>query len=399
MKYIERPEYLEFLIRHKDKKIIKVISGIRRCGKSTLLEMFRKYLLAEGVSENQIIAINLEDLSYQDKDYKELYNVIKNKLLPDKLTYIFLDEIQNCPHFEKMIDSLFIQPNVDIYITGSNSYFMSGELATLLAGRYVELKMLPLSFKEYLSGTEQASSLLTKYNDYITYSGFPFTIQYGKDLQAVQDYLRGIYSTVLLKDIVQRYKIADVMMLEEIISFIFSNIGSRISSNNIAKALSASGRVTNNKTVEKYLQALIDSLLVYQVKRYDIKGKQILKTLGKYYVVDLGMRYLLCGIKGQDEGHILENVVYLELIRHGYKVATGQNDTNEIDFIATKGNETIFIQVSLTLREETTYQREIRPLKALKNSYPKIILTMDEAPDRDDEGIEIIYALKWLIAQ
>lgn len=397
MKYIQREEYINFLLNHKDKEIIKVVSGIRRCGKSTLFEIFKQRLINIGISKNQIISINLEDITYQDKTYKELYFDIKKQLIEGTMTYIFLDEIQNCKNFEKMVDSLFIQPNVDIYITGSNAYFMSGELATLLSGRYVELKMLPLSFKEYVNATETPKSILAKYNDYITFSSFPYTIQYKDDLRATQDYLRGIYSTILLKDVVQRYKITDVMMLESVTSFVFDNIGNRLSSNKIANTLTTNGRVTNDKTIEKYLQALMDSLIIYQAKRFNIKGQQLLKTQAKYYVADLGLRYLLCGIKGQDEGHILENIVYLELIRRGYTVTIGQNETNEIDFVAVKQDATLFIQVSLSLKDANTYDREITSLKSLNNSYPKIILTMDESPVKDDNGIKIIYALDWLL--
>lgn len=397
MEYINRPEYLKFLLEHKDKRIIKVVSGIRRCGKSTLFEIYKQHLCDVGILKEQIVAINFEDISYQDRTYKELYFDIKSKLVKNKMTYIFLDEVQNCVKFEKMVDSLFIQQNVDIYITGSNAYFMSSELATLLTGRYVELKMLPLSFKEYISGTNNNKSILSKYNDYIVNSSFPFTLQYNCDLKLIQDYLRGIYSSILLKDVVQRYKITDVMMLESVASFIFDNIGNRLSTSNIANTLTSYGRSTNDKTVEKYLQALIDSLIIYQVKRYNIKGKQLLKTQAKYYIADLGLRYLICGIKGQDEGHILENVIYLELIRRGYQVNVGQNDTNEIDFIATNQFDTLFIQVSLSLKDENTYKREIEPLKMLKNSYPKMILTMDESPIKNDEGIKIIYALDWLL--
>jgi len=397
MEYINRDQYLNFLVKHKDKKIIKVISGIRRCGKSTLFEIYKDYLLLNNIDKSQIISINLEDITYQDKNYKELYLDISNRLTEGKMTYIFLDEIQNCENFEKMVDSLFIKENVDIYITGSNAYFMSSELATLLSGRYVELKMLPLSFKEYVSATDSSKSLISKYNDYITYSSFPYALQYGNDLKNIQDYLRGIYSTILLKDVVQRYKITNVMMLESITSFIFDNIGNRLSTFNIAKILTNNGRNITDKTVEKYLQALIDSLIIYQVKRYNIKGRQLLKTQTKYYVADLGLRYLVCGIKGQDEGHILENIVYLELIRRGYNVSIGQSDTSEIDFVASNQENTLFIQVSLTLKSEYTYSREIAPLKALNNNYPKIILTMDESPIKDDEGIKIIFALDWLL--
>lgn len=397
MKYINRDDYLNFLLSHKDKQIIKVVSGIRRCGKSTLFEIFKDYLLNHDVNQSQIVSINLEDINYQDKNYKELYFEITNRLVADKTTYIFLDEIQNCQNFEKMVDSLFIKKNVDIYITGSNAYFMSGELATLLSGRYVELKMLPLSFKEYASAADSSKSNIEKYNNYITYSSFPYTLQYRNNLKNTQDYLRGIYSTILLKDVVQRYKITDVMLLESVVSFAFDNIGNRVSTLNIAKILNENGRTITDKTVEKYLQALIDSLIIYKVNRYNIKGRKLLKTQSKYYAADLGLRYLICGIKGQDEGHILENIIYLELLRRGYTVAIGQNDRSEIDFVATNQEDTLFIQVSLTIKSKSTYLREITPLRNLKNSYPKIIITMDESPVKDDNGIKIIYALDWLL--
>ena len=397
MKYIPRNDYLQFLISHKDKKVVKVVSGIRRSGKSTLFEIYKDYLLKNGVDREQIVSINLEDISYQDKTYKELYYEIKGRLIEGKMVYVFLDEIQNCINFEKMVDSLYIQDNVDIYITGSNAYFMSGELATLLSGRYVELKMLPLSFEEYVSNTDSSKALLKKYYDYITCSSFPYALQYQNDLKAVQDYLRGIYSTILLKDVIQRYKITDVMMLEIVSSFVFDNIGRSLSSNRIANVLSANGRSANDKTIEKYLKVLMDSLLIYQVKRYNIKGKQLLQTQAKYYIADLGLRYLLFSIKGQDEGHILENVIYLELLRRGYQIAIGQNDENEIDFVASDNHKTMYIQVTLSMKDEYTYKREITPLKSLNNSYPKYVLTLDEAPIKDDEGIKIIYALDFLI--
>lgn len=395
--WIERKEYLAFLLKHKDKQIIKVISGIRRCGKSTLLEIFRAYLLTNGVEEKQILSLNLEDLQYQDKSYKELYQEISSRLVKDKMNYLLLDEIQNCPGFEKMVDSLFLQRNVDIYITGSNAYFMSGELATLLSGRYVELKMLPLSIKEYVSARSRANSLLSLYNDYITYSSFPYTLTYQQDSKAIQDYLNGLYSTILLKDVVQRYKITDVMLLESVIAFLFDSIGKRLSPNNISNVLNANGRKTNEKTIEKYIQALLDSLLFYQVKRYHLVGKQLLKTQSKYYAVDLGLRSYICGIKGKDLGQILENVVYLELQRRGYQIYVGQLADKEIDFVAKKANETQLIQVSYTIQGNTTYEREITPLKEAKNNYPKLILTMDETPQRDDNGIKIQYALDWLL--
>ena len=395
---IPRNDYINFLINSKDKQIIKVISGIRRCGKSTLFELYKEYLLKNDVDNSQIISINFEDIDYEDlQDYKILYKYIKDKLLDNKMNYIFLDEIQHVDSFEKAVDSLFIKKNVDLYITGSNAYFMSGELATLLSGRYIELKMLPLSFSEYCIGNTENISVSEKYRKYIENSSFPYILNYDNNDKEIRDYLNSLYSTVLLKDIVARYRISDVMMLESVIKFVFDNIGNQLSLSKIANTMTSDGRKIDVKTVEKYMKALMDSLMVYQAKRYNIKGKQYLKTLEKYYVVDIGLRYMLLGKRNTDVGHILENVVYLELIRRGYDVYVGQIGDLEVDFVAMNEDGITYFQVSASVRDENTLARELGSLLKINDHYPKYILTLDDDPVADYDGIKRINALDWLL--
>lgn len=395
---IPRDEYLNFLLRFKNQQIIKVISGIRRCGKSTLLELFREYLLNNGVDKEQIIFINFEDLEYEElQDYHKLYDYVKSKMIPDKTNYIFLDEIQHVKNFEKAVDSLFIKKNADIYITGSNAYFMSGELATLLSGRYVELKMLPLSFSEFCTGTPNSIPVSEKYRLYIENSSFPYVLRYENDYRDVREYLLSLYNTILIKDIVERYKISDIMLLESVVRFVFDNIGNQLSVSKIANTIKSNGRNISTKTVDKYLQALVDSMIIYQANRYNIKGKQYLKTLEKYYVVDIGLRYALLGKRGYDVGHILENVIYLELIRRGYDVYIGQVGELEVDFVAINDNGSEYFQLSASVRDEKTLERELKLLKKINDNYPKYILTLDDDPVCDYDGIKKINALDWLL--
>lgn len=395
---IPRDEYLNFLLRFKNQQIIKVISGIRRCGKSTLLELFREYLINNGVDKEQIIFINFEDLEYEElQDYHKLYDYVKSKMIPDKTNYIFLDEIQHVKNFEKAVDSLFIKKNADIYITGSNAYFMSGELATLLSGRYVELKMLPLSFSEFCTGTPDSIPVSEKYRLYIENSSFPYVLRYENDYRDVREYLLSLYNTILIKDIVERYKISDIMLLESVVRFIFDNIGNQLSVSKIANTIKSDGRSISTKTVDKYLQSLVDSMMIYQANRYNIKGKQYLKTLEKYYVVDIGLRYALLGKRGYDVGHILENVIYLELIRRGYDVYIGQVGELEVDFVAMNNNGSEYFQVSASVRDEKTLERELKSLQKINDNYPKYILTLDNDPVCDYDGIKKINALDWLL--
>lgn len=403
MNYIYRKEYMDFLIRNKDRQIIKVVSGIRRCGKSTIFEMYREYLLNSGVSPEQLININFEELAFESlKDYRTLYDYLSSRLLADRKNYIFLDEIQHVDQFERVVDSLFIKSNVDLYITGSNAWFMSGELATLLTGRYIELQMLPLSFKEYCQGMENLGidePPKKLFEQYLTESSLPYAMQLQGNDKDIVEYLRGIYSSVLLKDVVARQRITDVMMLEDVIRFVFDNIGSLLSSAKVANTLTSSGRKIDSRTVEKYLQGLMDSLLIYQAKRFDIKGKQYLANLEKYYVADLGFRRLLLSKQGRDLGHLIENVVYLELLRRGNRVYVGQMTGGEVDFVVQNGSELAYYQVAATVMEESTLTRELASLQKINDNYPKILLTLDDIivnPDYD--GIKHINLIQWLLS-
>ena len=409
---IDRKEYLDFLVKSKDRQIIKVVSGVRRCGKSTLFEIYKDFLLENGVEKNQIISINFEDMYYEElTDYKKLYEYIKSKMIENKRNYIFLDEIQHVDKFEKVVDSLFIKENTDLYITGSNAYFMSSELATLLSGRYIELKMLPLSFKEYYQAKleyeklEQKENRILKtliqyYNEYIVNSSFPYTLQLDSDLKNIHEYLSGIYNSVLLKDIVARLKISDVMRLESVVKYIFDNIGNLTSLSKIGNTLTSMGRKTDAKTIEKYIRGLTDSLLVHEVSRYNIKGKEFLSTLSKYYVADLGLRQMILGNRNIDMGHILENVIYLELLRRKGNAYVGQFDKNEIDFVVINSNEIEYYQVALTVLDENTLKRELDTFKNIKDNYPKYLITLDDVMvNTDYDGIKVVNALEWLLEE
>ncbi len=405
MNRINRPEYLDFLIRSKNRQVIKVVSGIRRCGKSTLFDIYRDWLIQNGVHDKQIIYINLEDIDFEYlRNYRPLYDYIKPLLLPDKMNYIFLDEIQHVEQFEKAVDSLFIKKNVDLYITGSNAYFMSGELATLLTGRYVELRMLPLSYKEYCDGLELYSSSVPtskteRFASYLEESSFPYTLQLNGRQKDIREYLAGIYNSIMLKDIVARLKVSDVMMLESVSRFMFDNIGSLLSSARIANTMTSMGRKIDQKTVEKYLKGLTDSLVAYQAKRYSIKGKQHLATLEKYYVADIGLRRYLLGSGHADAGHVLENVVYLELLRRGNDVYVGQLQDGEVDFVAQNSEGVTYYQVAATVLDENTLRRELSSLEKIHDHYPKILLTLDDlGAGTTHNGIKQLNALDWLLS-
>ena len=399
MPLIQREQYLAFLRRHKDQDVIKVVSGVRRCGKSTLFELFKQELLASGVKANQIISINFEDLEYEPlQEYHALHEYIVERLIPETLMYVFLDEVQHVPQFEKVVGSLFIKPNVDIYITGSNAYFMSSDIATLLTGRYVQVEMLPLSFKEFHSAySQQNLSDMDIYNLYIEHSSFPRLVHVEDD-ESIDEYLESILNTVILKDIVTRLKITDVPLLLDIIKYLLANIGSLINPTKIANTLTSYGRKTDNKTVEKYLQGLKDGLLIYEVDRFDVKGKALLQRNAKYYVVDSAFRKFLLSRTDSDRGHILENIVYLELIRRGYRVYVGHLQNGEIDFVAKKPHRLEYYQVSYTVMEDTTLRRELSPLEQLDDNYPKYLLTMDVLHKTDNHnGIEQKNVLDWLL--
>ncbi len=392
---IERTEYLEQLKSWKDKDLIKVVTGIRRCGKSTLFKLFINYLKKEGIKDDHIISLNFESPDYNFQDYKELYEYVKDKIKDKSKYYVFLDEIQNVDKFQKAVDGLYIKKNIDVYITGSNAYLLSGELATLLSGRYIEIKMLPLSFKEYQEYYKE-DNLEKLYLKYINNSSFPYTLNIDNSEQ-IDIYLDSLYNTIIVKDILNRKKISDSSMLKSVTEFLFSTVGSNLSVKKIADTLTSNGRNISVHTVENYLEALTESYIFNKVSRYDIKGKQYLQTGDKYYATDVTMRYALLGRKNVDLGHILENVVYLELKRRGYKIYVGKNDETEVDFVAENKDGTIYIQVAYSVRDEKTLERELNALKTINNHYPKYILTMDVDPEVDYEGIRKMNVLDWLL--
>jgi len=392
-------DYLNKLTDFKDKKLIKVITGVRRCGKSTLLELFRNYLLKNGVMPEQIISINFEDADYDFiTDYKILYSYIKDRLDKNRMTYVFLDEIQHVTEFERAVDSLYIKKNTDIYLTGSNACLLSSEIATLLSGRYVEIQMLPLSFKEYLSSWNDKTDLNRKYKDYIRYSSFPYALELMENKKLINDYLSGIYNTVILKDVVTRSKISDVMMLESLIRFMFDNIGNLCSIKKISDSMTSAGRKITTHTVESYISALLDSYILYRAKRFDIKRKQYLKTGEKYYAVDIGLRYFLLGNKEIDIGHILENVVYLELLRRSTEVYICKVGPYEVDFIASNEDGVNYYQVSVSVRNKETLLKVLRPLEIIPDNYPKYLITLDEDPPASYKGIKQINLLDFLMS-
>lgn len=399
MKRIERASYLNKLIAFKDKNLIKIITGIRRCGKSTIMEIYRDWLKEQGVSIDQIVYLNFEDYdNFELRNPKNLYAYIKPLLIEDKMNYLFFDEIQHVQDFPDIINSLNLKPNVDIYITGSNAYMLSSEIATLLSGRYIEIAMQPLSFKEYVDGTGEYDNLQKAYNDYITRSSFPYTLELNTNSE-VSDYLTGLYNTIVVKDIMSRKRLPDVMMLESVIRFTADNIGNILSTKRIADIMTADGRKIDQKTVERYLNSLCETFFVYEAKRYNIKGKQLLKTLGKYYLVDIGLRRMLLGSRSFDVGRILENVVYLELLHRQKKVYVGKNDNLEVDFVAIDENNIAYYQVAATVRDESTLKRELASLQQINDQYPKYILTLDDDPVADYDGIKRINALKWMMGE
>ena len=397
---IIRTEYLDLLKRFKDKDLIKVITGIRRCGKSTLFDLFIDYLKNNNVHEKQIIKVNLENPEYQFKNYMELYNFVNEKIVDDKKYYVFLDEVQNVPEFQKAVDGLYIKKNVDLYITGSNAYLLSGELATLLSGRYIEIKMLPLSFKEYLSAFPNRNESEDRlFLEYMQYGGMPGNLQIlESNPNDIDKYLDGVFSTVVYKDIMQRKNITDKMLFENVIKFIYDSIGSRVSTKKISDTLTSKGIATSNHTVENYITAFLESYLIYKADRFDVKGKNLLSRDYKYYAVDTGLRSYLLGKKSNsDMGHLLENIVYLELLRRGYKVYVGKVDDMEIDFVAENREGIKYYQVALSTRDEKVLERELRVLEKTGDHYPKCLLTLDMDLETDYNGILKKNVVDWLL--
>lgn len=397
---IIRDEYLRRMIDAKDTEFIKVITGVRRSGKSTLLLMFKDYLLSCGISEDNIIHINFESALYDDiKTYKDLYKYVKDKN-NNKKVYLLLDEVQNVESWEKAINSFKVDFNIDIYITGSNAYLLSSELSTLLSGRYIEIKMYPLSFKEYLVfNSYDNNNLDEKFNEYLKYGGLPAITLIKDNDELVLSYLNDIYNTIVKKDIIDRNSIKDTALLENIIKYLSNNIGSPISSNKISDYLNSNKIVekSNHQTIDNYLNMLEKSFIMYKADRTDIKSKSLLKTLGKYYISDTGIRNIILGFRNIDEGHLLENVVYLELLRRGYRVNIGKTNDYEVDFVAENPNVIRYYQVTQSLMSEEVRNREIRSLESIDDNYEKIILTMDKTINNDYNGIKVINIIDWLL--
>lgn len=400
MKRIERTEYLNKLKVLKDKKLIKIITGVRRCGKSTLMEIFQDYLRSVGIADEQILSVDFEDYDfYELRNPTELYHYIKEHMIEGQKLYVFLDEIQHVDNFPDIVDSLFIKKDIDLYLTGSNAYMLSSEIATLISGRYVEIAMLPLSFSEYAEAVEKKEHLEEAYRRYVESGSLPYALELREHPNEMNDYLNGVFNTIVVKDVSMRKKISDPMMLESVARFMFDNIGNYLSTKKIADTMTSDGRKIDIKTVEKYIDALIESHVLYRAGRFNIKGKQYLKTLEKYYVVDIGLRRVLLGSKAMDVGHILENIIYLELIRRGYTVYVGKINDLEIDFVAINEKGHVYFQVAATVRDETVLKRELKSLQQISDNYPKFILTLDNDPEADYEGIRRINALEWLVGR
>ena len=406
---IERKEYLNKLIGWKDEQVIKVVTGIRRSGKSTLLEQYKDYLTANGILANQIVSVNFEELENEKfLDYKVLYEYLVGKIKKDKITYFFLDEIQKVKGFENVIDSLYVKKNTDIYITGSNSYLLSGELATLLSGRYVEIEILPFSFTEYVQARGK-TDFEKLFADYIKFGSFPYIATMSDPHEKAGVYMEGIYNTIILKDIEERQsrkstenysrKVNDMSLLKNISKYLASVVGNPVSAKKITDYIISSGRKVSQNTVDDYLQALTDAFVFYYVDRYDINGKQLLKQFGKYYIADLGLRRYLISKREYDLGAELENVVYLELLRRGNNVNVGKFGLLEVDFVAKKGDFVQYIQVSASLESKETFERELAPLKGINDNYPKIVLTLDKYSVGNYAGIEVKNVIEWLLKQ
>ena len=397
---INRELYINKLLAYKDTEFIKVITGIRRCGKSSLLKIFKDEILKENKKAN-IIYMNFESFEFDDiKNYKEMHDWIKERTKQNQKNYILLDEIQRITGWEKVVNALLIDIDSDIYITGSNAYLLSSELSTYLTGRYIEIKVLPLSFKEFLDFTvlEDNISIEDKFIEYVKFGGMPGIITIKNEADLYENVIKGIYNTVFMKDVVERNKLVDGSLLEKILKFLMSNIGSQISSKKIADYLTSQGTKITHNTVLNYLKMLENAYIIYKAPRYDIKGKELLKTLEKYYIVDTGIRNVTLGFRNSDFGHIIENIVYFELLRRGYDVTIGKTDALEVDFIATKSNNKKYFQVTYTMLEENVKQRELNPLRQINDNYEKIVLTMDKLYNNTSEdGIKIKYLIDWLL--
>ena len=428
-----RDHYLNKLIAFRDTEPVKVVTGIRRCGKSSLLKLMVQHLKGSGIEEDQIIEMNFESHEFKKMNADDFYYYVKERVLPGKRMYLFFDELQRIDHWEDTVNSFRVDFNCDIYITGSNAYLLSSEYSTYLSGRCVEIKMLPLSFREFidfhgfevkevksaLGGTKKAVfhksgdryELREIFDAYMRFGGMPGIADVGLDQEKAMVLLDGIYSTVVVRDILEREKrrgqkqITDPVLLRKIILFLADNIGSTVSVSSIGNTLVNEGLLEDEKhkgipsphTVQAYISALIESYFFYDIKRFDIKGKEYLRTLGKFYIVDMGLRNYLLGFRNRDSGHAIENVVYFELLRRGYDVAIGKVDTAEVDFIATKTDEKLYIQVTESMVSEDVRRRELAPLQKIRDNYEKIVLSMDTGLDSSYDGIKSLNLIPWLL--
>lgn len=405
---IRRTHYLEQLNQWREKEVIKVVTGIRRCGKSTLLQQFQEELLVQGIDAKHIIYLNLEDLQNEPLlNYHALYEYILNRIGKDGTYYVFLDEIQMVMDFQKAIDSLSLKKNVDIYITGSNAYLLSGELATLLSGRYIEINMLPFSFREYseMKGTSGEDV----FADYLRWGGMPY-VAMQEDPQTMADvYLEGIYNTIVVKDVELRMqrretdgnsrRISDLSLLKNVARYLADTIGNPISVSKIAGFIASTGRKVSQTTISEYVESLVEPYIFYPAQRFDVLGKQLLKTNGKYYITDLGLRRHMVAKSNYDLGLSLENVVYFELLRRGYTVNVGKWKDLEVDFVARKGEVRTYVQVTASMTDPSTFEREMRPLREIPDNYPKIVLTLDRFSDGNYEGILVRNVIDWLLEE
>ncbi len=409
IKLLNRPQYLEQLIQNKDVDLVKIVTGIRRCGKSSLLDLFHQYLKDNGVADTNIIHMNLESLRYRTlTDYISFYDYVSERIAKNGKTYLIFDELQVVAQWEKAIESFRLDFDVDIYITGSNAYLLSTEFSTLLSGRYVEIRMLPLSFREFLDfyEFEATVSLEEKFQRYLQFGGMPILREYRLNEMRSNQALEGIYATVVLRDILQRNHGADQNTMQKIMLFLCSNIGCITSPNRIGNVLSEEGNIQKGKgrnmagkTVEKYMAMLHSAFIFYSVGRYDVKGKQLLKTLGKNYIIDMGFRNMLLGYRDSDRGHILENIVFLELIRRDYRVYIGKVGETEVDFVAEKPNDKRYIQVAESMQSPETRERELRPLQMIADNYEKIVLSMDKSYINSYDGIKSLNLIDWLLSE
>lgn len=405
---INRPQYLKQLVENKDVDLVKIVTGIRRCGKSSLLDLFHQYLLDSGVDNSHIIHMNMESLRFRElKDYLSFYDFVSKQIVDNQKTYLIFDELQVVEHWEKAIESFRLDFDVDVYITGSNAYMFSTEFSTLLSGRYVQIKMLPLSFKEFLAFYEFPLDVTIdeKFQRYLQFGGMPILREYNFNESRSNQALEGIYSTVVLRDILDRNPGSDQAILQKIMLFLSSNIGSISSPNKIGNVLSNDGTIESQnqkniagKTVDKYISMLCDAFVFFSVGRYDIKGKQLLKTLNKNYIIDMGFRNMLLGYRDADRGHMIENIVFLELLRRDYRVSIGKVGQCEVDFVAEKPNNKMYIQVTESMLSEETRARELRPLQMISDNYEKIILSMDRSFINSYDGIKSLNLIDWLLA-